>query len=215
MRASALCEKSVKKPRFGSAVTWAACPRCGFRERYADLRRERLTGLRVCERCWDPWHPQLDFQVKPDRSIEAPAEPYPIRWPGITDTGSSIPGVGWVVSNTKDPWASGLVVPPFVSDEQKAHDATRTNFTTPVPGMQNFFPSPPDYAAQVATVNDFRSTAFAPEPVGYDGVFVPSGVHTGVTTVSPATPGISLENMPTVQVRFPPNKGVVTPGVDD
>src|SRR5579859_2543357 len=174
MRSSALCH-SKEAPRFGKAVTWAACPRCGFRYPYSSLKRERLTGLRVCETCWDPWHQSLDFQVKPDRSIEAPAEPYPVRWPGITDTGSAVVGPGWVGANVKDPWASGLAAPPFIPDEKKAHDATRTNFTTPANGMRNFFPSPPVYNAQIQALVDERKLGYEVSPLGYDGVFVQIG----------------------------------------
>jgi hypothetical protein len=36
-----------------------ACQRCG-RTRYASEIRKEWTGLRVCDGCWDPRHPQ-DF----------------------------------------------------------------------------------------------------------------------------------------------------------
>lgn len=36
-----------------------ACQRCGFTKYASEIRKE-WTGLRVCDRCWDPRHPQ-DF----------------------------------------------------------------------------------------------------------------------------------------------------------
>lgn len=56
--------------------------------RYTSLRRERLTGLLVCSEasgrpvnfCLDPWPAVLDFQAFPDRSMDPPAEPLPLRY---------------------------------------------------------------------------------------------------------------------------------------
>ena len=75
-------------PKFGPAETWGACSRCNARVRYSSLRRERLTGLLVCSEasgrpvrpCWDPWPPVYDFQAFPDKSIEPPPEPLPLRY---------------------------------------------------------------------------------------------------------------------------------------
>lgn len=76
------------KPKFGPAETWGACSRCNARVRYATLKRERLTGLLVCSEasgratrpCWDPWPEVFDFQAFPDKSIEPPPEPLPLRY---------------------------------------------------------------------------------------------------------------------------------------
>jgi len=76
------------KPKFGPAALWGACSRCNARVLASTLRRERLTGLLVCTKasgrgttaCWDPWPEVLDFQVKPDKSIEPPSEPLPLRY---------------------------------------------------------------------------------------------------------------------------------------
>ena len=76
------------KPKFGRAELWGACSRCNARVPYSTLKRERLTGLLVCTKssgravsaCWDPWPEVLDFQVKPDKSIEPPSEPLPLRY---------------------------------------------------------------------------------------------------------------------------------------
>lgn len=76
------------KPKFRSAEVWGACSRCNARVRYSTLRRERLTGLLVCgatsgravRPCWDPWPAFYDFQASPDRSIEPPPEPLPLRY---------------------------------------------------------------------------------------------------------------------------------------
>jgi hypothetical protein len=37
----------------------AICDRCGFRYKYAQLRRE-WTGFRVCSECYEPKEPQLE-----------------------------------------------------------------------------------------------------------------------------------------------------------
>ena len=39
----------------------ARCDRCGFVEKYLDLKEE-WNGLRVCSECYEPKHPQLDPQ---------------------------------------------------------------------------------------------------------------------------------------------------------
>lgn len=44
----------------------AECDRCGFDYLNTELRKE-WTGLRVCNKCWDPRHPQEYLRGKADR----------------------------------------------------------------------------------------------------------------------------------------------------
>jgi hypothetical protein len=128
------------------------------------LRRERLTGLLVCSSasgrpvspCWDPWPPVYDFQVKPDRSIEPPAEPLPARWNLDTIWGQS---------------ASPTPAP---------DDATRLQALQTVPyyaqlGKTVGFPQLPPVPLTIASVTTIR-------PAEYDGTFIPSN---SVRTVLP------------------------------
>lgn len=54
----------------------AMCDRCGFEYGYHDLRPE-WTGLRVCDACWDPKHPQLTPKARQD--AQALRQPRPDR----------------------------------------------------------------------------------------------------------------------------------------
>jgi len=72
------------------------CDRCGFEYRLNDLKPEvtnyRETGLRVCESCWDPDHPQLhvnELEVEENQALKDPRPtgstsgrelPYAYRW---------------------------------------------------------------------------------------------------------------------------------------
>ena len=55
---------------------WGLCPRCGFRFRLSTFREE-WTGIRVCEHCWDPKHPQLDIKAvkEPPMRLDVLPEP--------------------------------------------------------------------------------------------------------------------------------------------
>ncbi len=55
---------------------WGICPRCGFRYRLSAFREE-WTGQRVCGRCWDAKHPQLDVQgvMEPPARLDILPEP--------------------------------------------------------------------------------------------------------------------------------------------
>lgn len=55
---------------------WAICQRCGFKVRLSTIRPE-WTGLRVCRKCWDPRHPQLDVQAVEERIARMDALPEP------------------------------------------------------------------------------------------------------------------------------------------
>ena len=55
---------------------WGCCQRCGFKVRLSTIRKE-WTGLRVCPKCWDPRHPQLDVQAAEERIARIDALPEP------------------------------------------------------------------------------------------------------------------------------------------
>ena len=59
----------------------AICDRCGFKKKLHDLRKE-WTGLKVCDACFEPKHPQLGpfnhiadpealYDPRPNNDIEA------------------------------------------------------------------------------------------------------------------------------------------------
>src|SRR5574343_354260 len=165
------------KPSFRFAETWGACSRCGARVRYASLRRERLTGLLVCSRasgrpvnpCWDPWPPVYDFQAFPDKSLDPPPEPLPLRYnlDAIWGNGPS--------SGTTETFANAPAPAP--------DDATRlSNLLTSVPyyaslGKSAAFMGPNPTVAQAVKTLTTIVTA------NYDGTFIPS--NSVRTTVPP------------------------------
>lgn len=170
------------KPKFGFAVTWGACSRCNARVRYSTLKRERLTGLLVCSTssgratrpCWDPWPAVFDFQAFPDKSIEPPPEPLPLRYniDAIWGNGPEV-GTTAVFANAPAP---------------APDDATRlAKLLNSVPYYSSMGKSAafmgPD-APLSAKV--FNLTTIV--PADYDGTFIPSG---SVRTVVP--PGESAE----------------------
>ena len=156
------------KPSFRSAELWGACSRCNARVRYSTLRRERLTGLLVCTSasgrpvnpCWDPWPAVYDFQAFPDKSMDPPAEPLPLRY-----NLDAIWGNGPESGTTED-FANAPAPAP--------DDATRlSNLLTSVPyyasqGQSAAFVGPAaTLAAQVANLTTIV-------PANYDGTFIPS-----------------------------------------
>ena len=72
----------------------ARCDRCGFVEKYLDLKEE-WNGLRVCSECYEPKHPQLDTQ--PHR-----VDPEAIRNPRPTEPAPTLSLGKIIVSNPKD-----------------------------------------------------------------------------------------------------------------
>lgn len=190
------------KPNFRSAETWGSCSRCNARVRYTSLRRERLTGLLVCSAssgrpvnfCWDPWPAVYDFQAFPDKSIEPPPEPLPLRY------------------NLDNIWGNGPVsgsTTVFANAPKAApDDATR---------LQALLKSVPYYA------NLGKSAAFmGPDaplsskifnlttivPADYDGTFLPSN---SVRTVTPPDEASELaavsetdKDVPTDKIWSPP-----------
>lgn len=67
-----------KNPGFKPGDYWAECELCGFEYRQSRLKKQ-WDGLKVCERCWSPRHPQ-DFarsaidNIAP-QGIVSPARP--------------------------------------------------------------------------------------------------------------------------------------------
>jgi len=171
-----------RKPKFAPFTTWAACSRCNARVPYSTLRRERLTGLLVCTAasgrpvnpCWDPWPAVYDFQAFPDRSIEPPPEPLPLRY-NLDSIWGSGPASGTTATFANAPAAA-------------PDDATRlSQLLTSVPYYANLgrsaaFASPVPLAAQVQSLTTII-------PATYDGTFLPSS---SVRTVTPPDEGTEL-----------------------
>jgi hypothetical protein len=152
------------KPKFGQFETWGACSRCGARVRYSTLARERLTGLLVCSStsgrpvrpCLDPWPPVYDFQVHPDKSIDPPPEPLPVRW-GLDKI--------WSTNDMK--------VAPHDSARVQSYMVPPTNLR----GTASFV----SYQ-RTLNQNQDRATLLHINSADYDGTFVPSN---SVRTVEP------------------------------
>lgn len=51
--------KKIYSPGWEQGNHWGECQRCSLIFRTSDLRKE-WTGLKVCNECWEPRHPQ-DF----------------------------------------------------------------------------------------------------------------------------------------------------------
>jgi hypothetical protein len=175
-----------RKPSFRPFETWGACSRCGARVRYSTLRRERLTGLLMCSDasgrpvspCWDPWPEVFDFQVKPDRSIEPPAEPLPARW-----NLDAIWGNGPEQGTTSD-FANAPAAAP--------DDATRlANLVATVP-YYALLGKNPGISYDGPTLREQVQTATTIVPADYDGTFLPSS---SIRTVTPPADPSSAVNM--------------------
>ncbi len=156
------------KPSFAPAETWGACSRCNARVRYSSLRRERLTGLLVCSTtsgrsvssCWDPWPQVYDFQAYPDKSIEPPPEPLPLRYnlDAIWGNGPA-KGTTAVFANAPAP---------------APDDATRlANLLTSVPYYANIGKSAA-FMGPNPTLKQKIKNLVTIVPANYDGTFIPS-----------------------------------------
>ncbi len=165
------------KPSFAPAETWGACSRCNARVRYSSLRRERLTGLLVCSTtsgrsvssCWDPWPQVYDFQAYPDKSIEPPPEPLPLRYnlDAIWGNGPA-KGTTAVFANAPAP---------------APDDATRlANLLTSVPYYANIGKSAA-FMGPNPTLKQKIKNLVTIVPANYDGTFIPS--NSVRTTVPP------------------------------
>ena len=173
------------KPKFAPYELWGACARCNARVRYSTLKRERLTGLMVCSKssgrsvrsCWDPWPEIFDFQVYPDKSMEAPPEPLPLRY-----NLDNIWGSGPASGTTRQFAAAPAAAP---------DDATRLqnllNVPYYAPGLSAAFVAPnnPPVSYAVQNLNTFF-------PADYDGTFIPS---TSVRSNTPPDENTELANV--------------------
>lgn len=64
------------KDRYRPGDHLALCDRCGF-EYYASQLRKTWDGLLVCDKDWEPRHPQDFVRGRPDRQAVADARPEP------------------------------------------------------------------------------------------------------------------------------------------
>jgi hypothetical protein len=170
-------------PKFPSYAVWGACSRCNARVLYSTLKRERLTGLLVCTKasgratrpCWDPWPAVYDFQAFPDKSVEPPPEPLPLRY-----NLDAIWGNG-PVSGTTAVFAAAPVAAP--------DDATRlAKLLTSVPYYANLGKSAA-FMGPNAPVSNVVSNLTTIVPQDYDGTFIPSS---SVRTVTPPAEAAEL-----------------------
>lgn len=185
------------KPKFGSAVVWGACARCNARVRYSTLARERLTGLLVCTRasgratrpCLDPWPAYYDFQAFPDKSVEPPPEPMPLRW-NLDAVWGNGPEAGTTATFANAPKAA-------------PDDATRlASLLRSVPYYSNLGKS----AAFMAPNAPLSAKVFNLStivPADYDGTFVPSN---SVRTVTPPDENTELNNVTKTDKDAPDDK---------
>jgi hypothetical protein len=175
----------VEKPRFKPFEIWAACPRCNARVPYDTLKRERLTGLLVCspasgrpvKSCWDPWPDVYDFQAYPDKSIEPPPEPYPLRY-GLDNVWGNGPATGNTATFAKAPVAA-------------PDDATRLNALLTVPYYKQLGVSAAFVALNPPLSEAIRSLTTI-VPAEWDGTFIPSS---SVRTVTPPDEATELKNV--------------------
>jgi len=153
---------------------------------YSTLARERLTGLLVCTArsgratrpCFDPWPEILDFQAFPDKSIEPPPEPLPLRW-NLDAIWGNGPSEGTTATFANAPAAA-------------PDDATRlAKLLSTVPYYANLGKSAaflgPDAPLSAKVFN--LGTII---PADYDGTFIPSN---SVRTVTPPNEATELANV--------------------
>jgi len=174
------------KPKFRNAELWGACARCNARVAYDTLKRERLTGLLVCSAssgrgtrfCWDPWPEVYDFQAYPDRSIEPPAEPLPLRY-NLDAIWGNGPEVGTTSTFANAP-------------KPAPDDATRlANLLTSVPYYANMGKSAA-FIGPNAPLSAKVSNLVTIVPQDYDGTFIPSS---SLRTVTPPDANDQMEDV--------------------
>jgi len=183
------------KPKFRSAELWGACARCNTRVRYSSLARERLTGLLVCTKasgravrpCWDPWPAVFDFQVSPDRSIEPPAEPLPLRWNLDDIWGNGPSSTGGYSSTDTNTFANAPKAAP--DDATRLAALLRAPPYYPTLGKTASFAGLASLAQPVPSAVANLSTFV---PADYDGMFIPSS---SVRTVTPPDAAAELANV--------------------
>jgi hypothetical protein len=176
----------VAKPKFPPYAVWGACSRCNARVLYSTLKRERLTGLLVCTKasgrttrpCWDPWPAVYDFQAFPDKSVEPPPEPLPLRY-----NLDAIWGNG-PVSGTTAVFAAAPAAAP--------DDATRlAKLLTSVPYYANLGKSAA-FMGPNAPISNVVTNLTTIVPQDYDGTFLPSS---SVRTVTPPNEATELADI--------------------
>lgn len=153
-----------------------------------------MTGLLVCSAssgrpvnpCWDPWPAVYDFQAFPDKSIEPPSEPLPLRY--------NLDAI-WGNGPTEGTTSTFANAPAAAPD-----DATRlANLLTSVPyyasmGRSAAFMGPnPTLRENVISLTTFV-------PANYDGTFIPSG---SVRTVTPPDEAAELAATSTTDKDVP------------
>ena len=68
-----------RNPGFQPGNMWLICDRCGFAYRRSVMKKE-WTGLIVCEKDWEPRHPQDFARGIPDEiAPEGPSRPEPVE----------------------------------------------------------------------------------------------------------------------------------------
>src|ERR1700686_1041409 len=178
--------RHTAKPKFAPYALWGACARCNARCLYSTLKRERLTGLLVCTKssgrstrpCFDPWPAIFDFQAFPDKSVEPPPEPLPLRW-----NLDAIWGNG-PVSGTAAVFAAAPAAAP--------DDATRlAKLLTSVPYYANLGKSAA-FMGPNAPISNVVANLTTIVPQDYDGTFIPSN---SVRTVTPPNEAAELANV--------------------
>lgn len=82
----------------------AICDTCGFKYKLSELTMD-WRGLMLCEKCWEPRHPQEFLRGVPDKPSEGVENPRPDTPPVFTGNGyavntPSFPAPGSAVKNT-------------------------------------------------------------------------------------------------------------------
>lgn len=175
------------KPKFRPYETWGACSRCNARVPYSTLVRERRTGILVCgpasgrpvRYCLDPWPEVYDFQVSPDKSIEPPPEPLPLRY------------------NLDDIWGNGNHPKAAPDDATRLQALVKSVPSYTATGVSASFSVPnKPVAMQIADVTKIV-------PAEYDGTFLPSN---SVRTVTPPDAAEQLYEAPRTDLDEPADK---------
>lgn len=129
--------------------------------------------------CWDPWPPVYDFQAYPDKSIEPPPEPLPLRY------------------NLDDIWGSGN------NPKPAPDDATRLQALLGAPPYYAQLGKSAAFAAPPAPMSTLVQTLTTFVPANYDGTFLPSG---SVRTVTPPDEATELAKVSETDVDLPNDK---------
>lgn len=71
------------------------CDRCGFTYKLHDLQylvvNRQSTGLKVCDDCWEPDHPQNEHGRYPIRDVQALRDPRPDSGDRANSRGQTVP----------------------------------------------------------------------------------------------------------------------------